>query len=167
MLQPPIDDIWRVCPFPHFFWPKGRVAARSLLQISSYPMYIIPESFPLVKQRIFFHEFVQVFIPKAVERHNGIFMAGNICPERQSHDDIQVGLRQTPDCKNGPCMLGVLQDQIGRQNRTGAVRLKQAIVLRMAGLDVRQAFIGDDDFGGLQRPENRLQMQKGGIKKTQ
>ena len=70
-------------------------------------------------------------------------MAGSICPERQSHDDIQVGLRQTPDCKNGPCMLGVLQDQIGRQNRTGAVRLKQAIVLRMAGLDVRQAFIGE------------------------
>ena len=94
-------------------------------------------------------------------------MAGSICPERQSHDDIQVGLRQTPDCKNGPCMLGVLQDQVGRQNRTGAVRLKQAIVLRMAGLDVRQAFIGDDDFGALQRPENRLQMQKGGIKKTQ
>ena len=88
-------------------------------------------------------------------------MAGSICPERQSHDDIQVGLRQTPDCKNGPCMLGVLQDQIGRQNRTGAVRLKQAIVLRMAGLDVRQAFIGDDDFRWFAAPRKQAANAKG------
>ena len=56
LLQLPIDNIRRVCPFPHFFWPKGRVAARSLLQILSYPMYIIPESFPLVKHGAFFYE---------------------------------------------------------------------------------------------------------------
>lgn len=32
---PPFGSTRRVCPFPHFFWPRGRVAARSLLRMLS------------------------------------------------------------------------------------------------------------------------------------
>ena len=31
----------RVCPFPHFFWPIRRVAAHSLLQITSLSIFIL------------------------------------------------------------------------------------------------------------------------------
>ena len=74
LLQLPIDDVWRVCPFPHSFWPRGRVAAHSLLQTSSYPIRIIPKLFPLVKQREFFLKLVQVLVPNSIKCHNGIFV---------------------------------------------------------------------------------------------
>ena len=106
MNRSPSSSIWRVCPFPHFFWPKGRVAAHSLLQTLPYPTHIIANLFPRVKQLVLLQKFFQVTFAEPVKCHDRILKSRFIGFQHKPYNNIQVRIRQFFHAKTVPiCLL--------------------------------------------------------------
>ena len=144
MNRSPSSSIWRVCPFPHFFWPKGRVAAHSLLQTLPYPTHIIANLFPRVKQLVLLQKFFQVTFAEPVKCHDIILKSRFIGLQHKPYNNIQVRIRQFFHGKNCSNMLAVPNDQIRRKHSLPSILLKQKKILRMALFDVCNALVRID-----------------------
>ena len=108
----PSTGIWRVCPFPHFFWPSGRVAAQSLLQMQSYPTLIIADSFLYVKNWILLHQFFKIFFTNPIKRHNRIFEIRVIRIQHQAQHHIQIGVRKSLYGKYSTHIFDILNQNV-------------------------------------------------------
>ena len=144
MNRSPSSSIWRVCPFPHFFWPKGRVAAHSLLQTLPYPTHRYSKFIPACKAAGSSPEVFQVTFAEPVKCHDRILKSCFIGLQHKPYNNIQVRIRQFFHGKNCSNILAVPNDQIRRKHSLPSILLKQKKILRMALFDVCNALVRID-----------------------